>query len=102
MPGFATSDRTLDQAPEEGTPLVDYVPQRYLESVCSDPLAGQDVWTGIGGHWGRTIIDLSSMGVIGTSMRIRFTFGLNQFHGSHRCNRIRIFLFWNGDKFLIV
>ena len=41
----------------------------------TDPLAGQDVWTGIGGHWGRTIIDLSSMGVIGTSMRIRFTFG---------------------------
>jgi bacillolysin len=41
----------------------------------TDPLAGQDVWTGIGGEWGRTVVDLSGLGVIGSNIRLRFTFG---------------------------
>jgi Zn-dependent metalloprotease len=41
----------------------------------TDPLAGQETWSGIGGAWGRTIIDLSGLGVTGGSFRIRFTLG---------------------------
>ena len=41
----------------------------------TDPLASSDAWTGLGGQWGRSIIDLAAVGAVGRDIRIRFTFG---------------------------
>ncbi len=41
----------------------------------TDPLAGSDAWSGVGGKWGRTLVDLSGLGVSGQSIRLRFNFG---------------------------
>jgi hypothetical protein len=45
-----------------------------LRAGGTSPLAGQDAWCGQGGRWGRSIIDLSGLGVIGQDIRIRFVF----------------------------
>jgi hypothetical protein len=41
----------------------------------TDPIAGREAWTGSGTRWGRTIVDLSALGVSGSSIQVRFVFG---------------------------
>ncbi|GEM_PF-842566 len=48
----------------------------------TNPLAGRDAWTGTGGKWGRTIVDLSSFGLAGTNVQVRLVFGKDGCSGS--------------------
>ena len=41
----------------------------------TDPLAGQEAWTGVGGSWGASLIDISPFASGGDTIRIRFDFG---------------------------
>lgn len=41
----------------------------------TNPLAGQAAWTGAGGGWGTSIVDLSTLVQGGDSVRVRFEFG---------------------------
>lgn len=41
----------------------------------SNPLRGEEGWTGAGGPWGRSIADLSSLVAAGDSIQFRFEFG---------------------------
>gem|GEM_PF-2622969 len=48
----------------------------------TNPLAGQPVWSGAGGGWGTTLIDLGNFATGGDTLRIRFNFGKDACVGS--------------------
>lgn len=47
----------------------------YLNSSGNNPMRGQPVWTGAGGGWGITVVNISSFASPGHTVRIRFNFG---------------------------
>lgn len=47
----------------------------------TNPLAGQDAWTGDGGEWGTTLVDLSGFVSGGETIEVRFDFGRDQCDG---------------------
>ena len=47
----------------------------------TNPLGGQEAWTGIGGEWGTTVVDLSSFIAGTTTIQVRFDFGRDECDG---------------------
>lgn len=47
----------------------------------TNPLAGQNAWTGAGGEWGTTLVDLSAIVSGGDTMQVRFDFGRDECDG---------------------
>jgi hypothetical protein len=41
----------------------------------TNPLAGQEGWTGVGGHWGRSVVRLYDLASPGDTIELRFEFG---------------------------
>jgi bacillolysin len=56
------------------------IPSASLENT--NPLAGQLAWSGAGGGWGTTLIDLGGLVAGGDTLRIRFNFGKDLCIGS--------------------
>lgn len=50
-------------------------PINTLAQGNTNPLAGESGWTGVGGLWGRSVADLSSLVLPGDSIQLRFDFG---------------------------
>lgn len=48
---------------------------RAKRSGNSNPLRGKAAWTGVGGQWGTSVIDLDGLVEPGTTFRLRFEFG---------------------------
>ncbi|UCC31157.1 MAG: M4 family metallopeptidase [Phycisphaerales bacterium] len=47
----------------------------------TNPLAGQQAWTGVGGRWGTSVVDLSSFADGGDTIEVRFDFGKDGCNG---------------------
>jgi Zn-dependent metalloprotease len=52
-----------------------YQPLNTPQQGNTNPLGGQPGFSGAGGVWGRSLVNLSSLGVAGQSLRLRFDFG---------------------------
>ncbi|MGE0480932.1 MAG: immunoglobulin domain-containing protein [Phycisphaerae bacterium] len=67
-PYFALSRRFFRQNPYNAR-------LRSAAAGSTNPLAGRDAFSGVGGGWGGTIVDLSGLVAPGQQVRIRFDFG---------------------------
>lgn len=47
----------------------------------TNPLGGQEAWTGIGGEWGTSVVDLSGFIAGTTTIQVRFDFGRDECDG---------------------
>ncbi len=77
---------SVNFGPFQMLPTAAYRYNRYNTSLfyatdSSNPLAGQVAFTGVGGDWGRTLVDLSTFVQPGDSLRVRFSFGKDQCFG---------------------
>ena len=48
----------------------------------TNPLAGQESWTGVGGEWGVTVVDLNGFLAGTTTIQVRFDFGRDECDGA--------------------
>ncbi len=48
----------------------------------TNPLAGEEAWTGVGGRWGTSVVDLSRLAGAGDTIEVRFDFGKDGCTGS--------------------
>lgn len=48
----------------------------------TNPMAGQEAWTGVGGEWGTTVVDLSGFLSGTTTIQVRFDFGRDECDGA--------------------
>ncbi|MCP4249089.1 MAG: hypothetical protein GY778_18750, partial [bacterium] len=63
-----------------------------VERENTNPLAGEDAWSGIGGRWGTSMVDLSGLVSVGDDVQFRFDLGKDGCTG---------FVGWYLDDFMV-